>query len=413
MAGAGSSLLAFMIPTTFSVSLFNSDTPVHLPEPVGCMAAPLPEELPPPPPGGADFTVTVVTKNNTHPYFGVGWSQGFAINGVQGLELFLLRGTTYTFSISGGHPFAFTTSPVGGPANIASSYPNGNGITGTPTGSGPVTFTPNASHPSLIYYNCNAHENMGWKIHISDPTTLVAAKVMMEGPYNSGTLLMRDSLRVLGLVPFDEPYSDMGFPVITGTVAPSALAVTGVNALVDWVVLDLRSSSDPSVSIVKRAALVQRDGDVVATNGTSPVSLAVPAGNYYVAIRHRNHLGIMTASAVALSPIATTVDFTSAATLTFGGADQRRNVGGKMLMWGGDVAFDAQVQYTGAGSDRELILTAIGGVIPTATVVGQYRQEDITMDGTIKYTGGGNDRDVVLGAIGGVVPTNIRSSALP
>jgi hypothetical protein len=29
------------------------------------------------------------------------------------MELFLVRGTTYTFSISGGHPFAFNQGPQG------------------------------------------------------------------------------------------------------------------------------------------------------------------------------------------------------------------------------------------------------------------------------------------------------------
>jgi hypothetical protein len=62
------------------------------------------------------------------------------------MELFLTRGATYTFSISGGHPFAFNPGPVG--ADPGSSFPATGGITGTPTGSGTVTFAPDASYPT-------------------------------------------------------------------------------------------------------------------------------------------------------------------------------------------------------------------------------------------------------------------------
>jgi len=35
------------------------------------------------------------------------------------------------------------------------------------------------------------------------------------------------------------------------------------------------------------------------------------------------------------------------------------------------------------------------------------------MDGLVKYTGAGNDRDPILTNIGGVVPTNTRPQQLP
>jgi hypothetical protein len=70
------------------------------------------------------------------------------------------------------------------------------------------------------------------------------------------------------------------------------------------------------------------------------------------------------------------------------------------------------LKYTGADSDRDAVLTRIGGVVPTATASG-YFAEDVNMDGTVKYTGVGNDRDRILVNIGGTVPTNIRLQQLP
>jgi hypothetical protein len=58
------------------------------------------------------------------------------------------------------------------------------------------------------------------------------------------------------------------------------------------------------------------------------------------------------------------------------------------------------------------VLTAIGGVVPTATVTG-YRREDVNLDGWTIYTGSGNDRDFILTTIGGTMPTNTRSSTVP
>jgi hypothetical protein len=70
------------------------------------------------------------------------------------------------------------------------------------------------------------------------------------------------------------------------------------------------------------------------------------------------------------------------------------------------------VRYTGSANDRDPVLTAIGGVVPTATVTG-YRREDVNLDGWTIYTGSGNDRDFILTTIGGTMPTNTRSSTVP
>lgn len=55
---------------------------------------------------------------------------------------------------------------------------------------------------------------------------------------------------------------------------------------------------------------------------------------------------------------------------------------------------------------------AIGGTVPTATVVG-YFQEDVDLDGLVKYAGTTNDRDPILVNIGGTVPTAGRIEQLP
>ena len=111
------------------------------------------------------FTVTVVSKTAAHPYFGQGHPEGYAINGVQGAELTLQRGQTYTFQMSGVpglHPFYISTDAAGSGLGTYSD-----GVTGTPgTGNAAVTFTVPANAPDLLWYQCLFHDFMGWRMNV-------------------------------------------------------------------------------------------------------------------------------------------------------------------------------------------------------------------------------------------------------
>ena len=249
-------------------------------------------------------------------------------------------------------------------------------------------------------------------------TVSIAVRGVLEGPYNSTTGLMGDALRIFQVIPFVEPYTSMGYPHVGGggeSVASSELATTGTNAIVDWVVVELRSSATPATVLATRSALIQRDGDVVATDGASPLVFDLLGGDYHVALRHRNHLGVMTQTPVALSAAPTGVDFSLASIMTYG-TNARKSLSGTFpvqALWAGDVTFNKQLKYAGSNNDRDPILVAIGGTVPTNTLSLVYRQEDITMNGVVKYAGSGNDRDILLQNIGGSIPTATRNAQLP
>ncbi len=247
------------------------------------------------------------------------------------------------------------------------------------------------------------------------PQVSVNAKVFLEGPYVSGNGLMSDGLRTGGLIPLTEPYTSLGFAPVGNSggevMGASVLTFTGANAIVDWVRLELRNSSNSSQLVATRNALVQRDGDIVDVDGISPVTFAANSGSYFIAVRHRNHLGCMSASALAFNASPITVDFRSGATATFG-TDARKTIGSIRALWTGNVTRDDRLAYTGNNNDRDPILSAIGGVVPTAVING-YRMEDVNLDGAVKYTGTANDRDMILSNIGGVGPTNIRFEQIP
>jgi hypothetical protein len=112
-----------------------------------------------------------------------------------------------------------------------------------------------------------------------------------------------------------------------------------------------------------------------------------------------------------LSPIVTTIDLRQASTATWG-TDARRTSGSAMVLWTGNVVMNNALRYTGASNDRDPILQAIGGSVPTGILSG-YVTTDVNLDGLTKYTGASNDRDPILLNIGGSAPTSIRLEQLP
>ena len=191
---------------------------------------------------------------------------------------------------------------------------------------------------------------------------------------------------------------------------PEIILSVPVGAMV--VVVELRSANIPTQIVSSRCALLQSDGDVVDVDGTSALSFDLPDASYRIAIKHRNHLGVITANAIALNSTSTTVDLSDGSIALFGGSDATKAAGSRRLLYAGDVTGDGQLKYAGQGNDRDPILLALGGLLPINTVSG-YFNEDVNMDGMVRYTGPSNDRDIILVNIGGVVPTNVRDASLP
>ena len=245
-------------------------------------------------------------------------------------------------------------------------------------------------------------------------SVLLAAKAFLAGALPGGINLMNDNLRTLPTFPLNEPYTALGMAPTggAGSIQPLVLSNTGTNAIVDWVLVELRSATNPQTLVARRAALVQRDGDIVDVDGISTLSLPASAGNYHVAVRHRNHLGVMSASAIVLnSTTAASLDLRLSTTGTWG-TNARATVGTAMASWSGNVTNNGQLAYIGSGNDRDLILVRVGGTTPNNVVAG-YHQEDVNLNGSVSYTGTGNDRDPILVNIGSTTPNNQRFEQLP
>ena len=238
-------------------------------------------------------------------------------------------------------------------------------------------------------------------------------RAFLQGPFLGAA--MSNGLVTAGLIPLVEPYTGSGyFHYGSGggeTTTLPTLNGGGDNDAIDWVVVEIRSVASPTTVLATRSALLQADGEVVNGDGTSDLIFPLPAGSYQVALHHRNHLGIMTNNPVAMSAVPVLIDFSLPSTTTYG-TNAQKQIGGAMVMWGGDVNRDGLLQYTGSGNDRDLILVTVGSTAPNNTVNG-YRAEDTSMNGIVSYIGSGNDRDLILVNIGSTIPTSIRTAQLP
>ncbi|MDH7447655.1 hemagglutinin protein [Aquimarina sp. 2201CG14-23] len=220
--------------------------------------------------------------------------------------------------------------------------------------------------------------------------------VFLQGPAlnpNSGEeSLMRDDLRVASYIPNTSPYID-------GLVVDnSILTTTGANAIVDWVFVELRDATTNTTIVDSQSGLLQRDGDIVGVDGVSDLEFDQPAGNYFVAIKHRNHLGMMTSTAISLSSTTTALDFTDGSVTTYG-TNAQTTIGtptGVSAMWAGDANDDSKINLIGSPNDnREITDVILNDPLNIFGLYGfsvaGYTQVDMNLSGDAQIIGTNND----------------------
>ncbi len=171
----------------------------------------------------------------------------------------------------------------------------------------------------------------------------VQANVLLSGPLDPVSQLMSDDLRTASLLPNNQPYNTAPWNYEGTEQAGAGVLNTASNdAIVDWILVELRDHLNPQNILATKAALLQRDGDVVdAQDGISPLRFDnVSDGNYFVSVRHRNHLGCMTAAPVALSSSASIIDFTTSPVY---GVNAQAPLGSIQALWPGDVTSNGTI----------------------------------------------------------------------
>ncbi len=219
--------------------------------------------------------------------------------------------------------------------------------------------------------------------------------------------LMRDDLRENAYIPASEPYTALGFEHKgdgggeSVTDSATVFGVTGANAIVDWVFVEIRSSIQLDSVITTRSALLQRDGDIVDVDGVSYLTFPnTVAGPYFVSIKHRNHLGVMTVEAGDLSPMVQRFDYVDTSFVSHG-TNAMIEKDGRYYMWAGDLSSDQKSIYQGPSNDLfNMLLKVVSDPDNTEPLVNYispgYTAADIDLDGKTIYQGPKNDRAKLL-----------------
>ncbi|OWY19261.1 hypothetical protein C7N43_29475 [Sphingobacteriales bacterium UPWRP_1] len=177
-------------------------------------------------------------------------------------------------------------------------------------------------------------------------------KAIPEGLYDLNTGLLRTTLNSLGVIPTEQPFNQLPWNYAGSeciNIPPSNMA--------DWVLLELRSAANSNTVIDRKAALLLSDGTITDIGDDGITFLNAAAGNYYIVVRHRNHIAVLSNAPVTL-PNTTAYSFSSAAGQAMG-ANQLKNMGnGVFALRAGD--FNADGVATVA--DFNLFMSESAGV---------------------------------------------------
>ncbi len=151
----------------------------------------------------------------------------------------------------------------------------------------------------------------------SDSTRILNLIAMLQGPFANGEMTT-----ILGaLIPLTDPY--LGETTIPN-LPPD---------VVDWVLVQFRSPSDYTLILQQQAFPIQKDGSVLSPDGS--IGIRIPESlpeSAYVAILHKSHLGVITASPVVLMGL---LDLSDPATPVMG-SNARAIFGNQALLYVGD-----------------------------------------------------------------------------
>lgn len=267
---------------------------------------------------------------------------------------------------------------------------------------------------------CESSERLAIAVVLENMcATTLNVKVLLQGAlFGSTGGLMRDDLRQMGLIPLSQPYSsslNARFTHINGggteTTTQGVLdAGAGTaDAIVDWVFIEIREAANNQNIVRTLAALLQRDGDIVAADG-NPLMLDLP-GEFYVAVKHRNHFGALALQSATVADAEATVDFTVLndddlfVLPDTPGALAMTTVNGSRALYSGNANYDIRIKYDGAANDRQVaasqVLSDSGNtsqILNYANTTG-YFSGDVNMDGKVLYDGANNDRQLILNIV--------------
>jgi len=258
------------------------------------------------------YEVKVAAKTADSPYFGVGSSLGYYINGIQ-TPIIELKGQDsskpyyYRFdqsdSSNSGHPLRFYNN-----ASKTTQYTTGVTTNGTPGSSGAYTqIAVDNTTPNVLFYQCTNHGNMGnYVLHNS---THLNTGAFLKMPTSDGTANQVIATNGSGTLSFADSIT---FPTITG-ISPTVIDNNAANVVITGT--NFKDSSTPPFvdAINSSTGAIVTANSVTFTSATSvTANFTLPVDGTYF-LRLENNDGIACRSASAILTVSDAPAWTTAA----------------------------------------------------------------------------------------------------
>lgn len=181
---------------------------------------------------------------------------------------------------------------------------------------------------NLDYVNCITETECGTNA-IGEMDPRIRVTVLLEG-YMNETGGMFNILNAYNLLPNEQPFNIKPW-FYEGTESVNGMPYNTT----DWVLVSLHDSEDPNVTVARRAALLDRAGNITDLEGNIGVPFeGVTSGEFYISVRHCSHLAVLSNSSIHF-PNAVSYDFTDDVEKAMGYLQQAK-VGDKFTMISGD-----------------------------------------------------------------------------
>ena len=230
-----------------------------------------------------------------------------------------------------------------------------------------------ANYFAMSFYFRDEYSGMLWLDDVlvqSVEHPRVVTKAFLEGPFALDS--MQTTLSANGDLPSAQPFGGQPWNYDGGEI------IAGERPdMVDWILVQLRTGTDSSTTVATRAALINKDGNIVDVDGSSPVSFAgISDGDYYVLLRHRNHLALMSASTVGLSSESGLYNFSSGQAQAYGTNAMQELAAGIFGMYTGDANGNGQVQNDDKNTFWKAQVGAAGYQSADFNLNGQVQNDD-------------------------------------
>lgn len=210
-----------------------------------------------------------------------------------------------------GHSLTQITTPISFPQNGSAILQN----------DGTYFYFPNAGFvgtDSFTYRVCDngtPQSCSNGMVHINVEAICLDIELYawLEGAYDDGANMRTDLNTFLKILPGQSGSAQTGQPyflapwLYTGTEGATFTDADYSPDVVDWILVSFRTDKAKATEIKATAALLLKDGAVqfveecvLTTNSPSPL---------YVVIEHRNHIGVMSPSPIAISGRSLAYDF--------------------------------------------------------------------------------------------------------